>query len=192
MDGLRLFLSPHHSQQNWVGVVELLSFAALFCAHVCGIVTCACSLGSLGRASLVSRLDKCRRYWSLGDAQAPPDTSPQLAVSNNAVFGQLCSPNQQLIFSANNHQSVARVDVFPTGVVQWMEGAASYGWVGAVQVSSCGCWIDNAQVRARHEQMSLDGLAWCVADGGSAIPINPPSNWLPLGSSYRPPRLCVV
>jgi len=84
-------------------------------------------------------------------------------------FGRVppaCYPNQRLIFSANNHEGVARVDILQTGHFVWAGGARSHGWV------------------------SLDGISWCVGDGG--VNVAPGRGWSNYGGEYRAARHCMV
>jgi len=87
----------------------------------------------------------------------------------NRPFGRVpqeCYPSQRLIFNANNHEAIARVDVLKTGHFAWVAGQNKHGWV------------------------SLSGMMWCVADGG--INLNPAVGWKNYGGEYRPIRYCMV
>jgi len=77
-----------------------------------------------------------------------------------------CYPNQRLVFSLNNHEAVARVDIVTTGHFVWAAGARSHGWI------------------------SLDGLIWCAADGGINLALA--SGWMNYGGEYRAARYCMV
>jgi hypothetical protein len=84
-------------------------------------------------------------------------------------FGRVpaaCNPNQRLIFNANNHEGSSRVDVLSTGHFVWAGGQRSHGWV------------------------TLDGISWCVADGG--INTQLASGWSNYGGEYRAARYCMA
>jgi len=75
--------------------------------------------------------------WSGSFAQLPPN----------------CRPTKRLIFSANNNEAQARVDVDTDGTVQYFGGAASHGWMslsnivfapdslGHISLPLAGSWV---------------------------------------------------
>jgi len=93
----------------------------------------------------------------------------------NQPFGrvpQACAPGSRLLFSANNHVGVARVDVANTGHFFYAGGANDHGW------------------------LSLDGMAWVAAVGGLNLQLA--NKWQNFLGDYRPARyelvdnLCVL
>jgi len=44
-------------------------------------------------------------------------------------------PAKRLVFSINNHQNQARVDVLPNGKVLWIAGSKTYGWVSLAGIA---------------------------------------------------------
>ena len=78
---------------------------------------------------------------------------------NFGVMDPNCRPNQRLIFTANNHASIARVDVLPNGYFVWVGGSRNWGWI------------------------NLDGISFTVNPGNYLKLYN---GWQNYGGGYRP------
>ena len=88
-----------------------------------------------------------------------------------AMLPEECRPSGRLIFNLNNHASTARVDVLPSGEIQWVAGGQDHAWI------------------------SLSGITFAV-DGSSSLTLT--NGWTPYSAGYRAPSLtregtlCVV
>jgi hypothetical protein len=79
-----------------------------------------------------------------------------------------CYSTSRLIFGGSNHDKISQIDLLPSGQLAWQAGGADHNWV------------------------SLDGIAWCVQDGGVPIDLDPQGGWSALGGEYRRPRYCMI
>jgi hypothetical protein len=92
------------------------------------------------------------------------------AWSNLAAASDDCRIDQRVIFSANNHENIARVDVFGNQIA-WVGGYQNHGWV------------------------SFDGAIWSPQTGNQLSLHN---NWQNYGHGYRPAsftthgKVCIV
>jgi len=80
-------------------------------------------------------------------------------------IGQLpgaCRPSKRLIFNLNNHAAVTRVDVTASGLIAYVGGAKSHGW------------------------LSLTGIAFTVGAAGQKT-LQLTNNWKPYGHVYGTP-----
>lgn len=73
-----------------------------------------------------------------------------------------CNPSERLIFSANNHDTITRVDLLSNGYLLYSGGYTHHGWV------------------------SLDGITWVPGSGGS--PLSLFNGWADYYSGYRQAR----
>ncbi|CAJ1346821.1 unnamed protein product, partial [Effrenium voratum] len=89
----------------------------------------------------------------------------------------------RLIFSANNHETQARVDVDTDGTVQYMAGGASHSWMslsnivfapdslGHISLPLAGSWVayggnyGSPDYTVRNGVCSVEGLLWGGAWG---------------------------